>query len=100
LLSILLLSGGCGTVASISRNDFYPNIVYGGVRRDLQPPGTDVIGPNLPSLLDLPLSAVADTLAVPYTIPRSVYNSCHPKDAPPPYAGFDPESWLTPHIAR
>jgi len=70
----LLSQAGCGTLASIGYDDPYPNIVYGGVRRELAP-----LSPH--TCLDIPLSAVADTIVLPYTIPRSIFNSKHPEKA-------------------
>ncbi len=72
LLASLILSSaaGCGTMYSIGHNEPFPNIVYGGLRYT----GHEI--------LDIPLCAVADTVALPYTIPRSIYNSHHPEDKP------------------
>ena|SRR5690242_5376618 len=67
---ILTCAVGCGTIYSIGNNEPFPNIVYGGVH---------YVGHNI---LDLPLCVAADTVALPYTIPRSIYNSHHPEDRP------------------
>jgi len=71
LASLILISAaGCGTIYSIGNNEPFPNIVYGGIH---------FVGHNA---LDLPFCMVADTVALPYTIPRSIYNSHHPEDRP------------------
>jgi len=67
---VLTSAAGCGTIYSISNNEPFPNIIYGGTRCT----GHEV--------LDIPLSMAADTIALPYTIPRSIYNSQHPEDKP------------------
>jgi uncharacterized protein YceK len=66
---------GCGTMASIEQDEPYPNIVYGGLRNELNP-----VSPH--TCLDIPFSTVADTLVLPYTIPRSIHNHQHPEDRP------------------
>ncbi len=63
---LLMLTLGCGTLEStLARGVWLP---YGGVRVDAElATGEDVFIPF--SLLDLPLSAVLDTLLLPVTIP-------------------------------
>lgn len=71
LASLILISAaGCGTIYSIGHNEPFPNIVYGGMHYT----GHEI--------LDIPLCAIGDTVALPYTIPRSIYNSHHPEDRP------------------
>ena len=72
---IAIFASGCGTIASVSENEPYPNIVFGGIRNELSPI-------NGHTMFDLPLSAVADTLVLPYTVPRSIYNANHPNGKP------------------
>ena len=83
--ALALLGQGCGTVGNLQRTagakevpelppDAPMDRVYGGVRSDWAwvaggpggpPPGT---GSFLSALLDLPLSAVGDTLTLPYVL--------------------------------
>jgi len=37
---------------------------------------------NMEHVLDVPFSAVADTLVLPYTIPRTLYIYAHPESRP------------------
>jgi hypothetical protein len=62
-------------MVSMETNEPYPNIVYGGLRNELSP-----VSPH--TFFDIPFSAAADTLALPYTIPRSIHNSQHPEERP------------------
>ena len=76
LFILLLLScGGCGTGYSIESNEPFPNIIYGGTRSDLA-------SAHLSFVADVPFSLVADTVVLPYTIPRSIYNANHPEEKP------------------
>jgi uncharacterized protein YceK len=96
LLFALLVSSGCGTIANLSigsRQGWKNAKIYGGVRRDIQsgedwfnanwtPSGqTDVqqdigavVGVGLVGL-DVPLSAIGDTLTLPVTIPAAIWGS-------------------------
>jgi uncharacterized protein YceK len=85
IASGLFLASGCGTIQSIKLdNRTEPtkdiHVLYGGVHYDCQmmdPPSSG--GWELPpsycffpfALIDLPLSFVADTVMLPYTIPRA-----------------------------
>jgi uncharacterized protein YceK len=69
----LFISGGCGTITSLQTNEPFPNVIYGGTYLSLQGHAT---------ILDVPFSAVADTLVLPYTIPRTIYNCNHPEEPP------------------
>jgi uncharacterized protein YceK len=77
LVAIFLLqaASGCGTIASIDQNEPFPDIVYGGVQNELSP-----VSPH--TVLDIPFSAIADTIVLPYTIPQSFYNEDHPEEKP------------------
>jgi uncharacterized protein YceK len=85
---------GCGTVANLSigaRQGWQNALVYGGVRRDVQSAGQwidhnwtwgenldvqqdvgTVVGVGLVGI-DLPLSALGDTLTLPLTIPATLW---------------------------
>jgi uncharacterized protein YceK len=66
-----LLTGGCGTVANTfgCNGEEGARRVYGGVRLDLAGP--------CGNLLDVPLSAVGDTVTLPVTVPCSLYRLTH-----------------------
>jgi hypothetical protein len=78
ILVLLFSASGCfvATAGSIYENEPYPNIVYGGTRFE----AGNVHG----GLLNVPACVVADTVCLPYTIPRSIYNSEHPGGNPGP----------------
>ena len=87
---------GCGTIANLSlgaRNGWKNAQIYGGVRRDVQSAGNwfdhswtpleklelmqdlgAVVGVGLVGI-DMPLSAIGDTLTLPVTIPASIWGS-------------------------
>ena len=73
LLIVLLLFTSCGTIATLQADadsDCRLNLLYSGTRAS----ATAAHG----SLwLDIPFSVVADTLVLPYTIPRTVWNYYH-----------------------
>jgi uncharacterized protein YceK len=99
LLLAALLAGGCGTVANLeigARQGWKNAQIYGGVRRDVNsaeqwfadnwtPAGNAdvqqdigaVVGVGLVGL-DVPLSAIADTLTLPVTIPAAIWGSSTP----------------------
>jgi uncharacterized protein YceK len=118
LTAVLLLAAvapsGCGTIANLStgaENGWKNAQIYGGVRRDVKSanewfadswtPANDsdvmqdigaVVGVGLVGL-DLPLSAIGDTLTLPLTIPASIWGSSTPaptvsrkNNTPPPAA--------------
>jgi uncharacterized protein YceK len=85
---------GCGTFANLSlgaRQGWKNALIYGGVRRDVQSAGNWIDhswtwGPNLDIQqdlgtvvgvglvgLDVPLSAIGDTLTLPITIPATIW---------------------------
>src|SRR4051794_30668349 len=59
-LLVLLAINGCGTVATLSDHRSSTSLIYSGTRFSWTHPCTGG---------DVPFSAVADTLALPYTIP-------------------------------
>ncbi|MFQ5731553.1 MAG: YceK/YidQ family lipoprotein [Planctomycetaceae bacterium] len=76
---------GCGTSMNLSTStgDLGPKVIYGGVRIDAEnawksPQFWKAIGPFWASVcfigytIDLPLSAVADTLTLPITVPATI----------------------------
>jgi uncharacterized protein YceK len=71
LLIALLLISGCGTAGTLNAKSGQTNLVYSGVREETHP-----LSPH--TFLDLPFSLVADTVVLPYTIPRTVYIQSHP----------------------
>jgi uncharacterized protein YceK len=96
LLIVVEFLSGCGTVANLSigaREGWKNAQIYGGVRRDVQSAeqwidhswtwgenldvvqdiGT-VVGVGLVGI-DVPLSAVGDTLTLPITIPAAIWGS-------------------------
>jgi uncharacterized protein YceK len=90
LVALAVSPCGCGTFC----NDvwFTPGEggkrVYGGVRVDCQVArealnehraSGDFWGTLLYSALDLPLSAVGDTLSLPYTVPCALWRLGHPE---------------------
>jgi uncharacterized protein YceK len=83
-LSCILLSSGCGTIGNIVgvANGATERVVYGGVRGDWDAAWDLLVAhekylDELPFLgetfaLDLPLSAVGDTLTLPITVPAEL----------------------------
>ena len=65
---------GCGTILAVTQNIPFPNQIYGGSLHGPWAGGHNV--------LDLPFSLIADTIVLPYTIPRTIYNCHHPEDMP------------------
>lgn len=81
LLLILVLGAGCGTVLDgVMAHEDGPH-VYGGIQFDVQHgPRREIYWWPLYILylaIDLPLSAVADTLFLPYTVPRALNHPGH-----------------------
>ena len=64
ILSACLCSG-CGTIVTLSHNQEWPNQIYAGTRASANGHVTQI---------DVPFSLIADTLVLPYTIPRTIYN--------------------------
>jgi uncharacterized protein YceK len=91
LLAIVVSQAGCGTVVNLAWGvdsedpAARPSVdtqVYGGVRNDLHGVGEAVRGEDgfwislitfpFYAFIDLPVSLVADTLTLPYTIPYAL----------------------------
>lgn len=91
---VVLLLGGCGTMGNLSvgrRQGWKNALIYGGVRRDVQSAADWVDhdwtwGKNLDILqdvgtvvgvvlvgIDVPLSAIADTVTLPLTVPVAIW---------------------------
>lgn len=114
---VALFLCGCGTVANLSigaRQGWKNALIYGGVRRDVQSAedwvnhswtsgenlniqqdvGT-VVGVGLVGI-DVPLSAIADTLTLPITIPAAIWGrsgnaaTASSKIATPPPTATEP----------
>ncbi|UVT20130.1 MAG: YceK/YidQ family lipoprotein [Nitrospira sp.] len=70
-VAFCLLLSGCGTIKTLHKDAKYEcheDMFYSGTR----------VGPmSLQKILDTPFSLVADTLVLPYTIPRSIWNYHH-----------------------
>ena len=78
LQRLLILLGciffaGCSTIVCLGDNKGTPNQIFAGTREDLNPH----------TIYDLPFSLVADTIVLPYTIPRTIYNRHHANDRSP-----------------
>lgn len=94
-IAVLLLCG-CGTVANLSigaRQGWKNAYVYGGVRRDIKSEADWIdhswtSGKNLDVIqdigsvvgvvlvgIDIPLSAIGDTLTLPVTVPVALWNN-------------------------
>lgn len=86
LLGVCFGAGGCGTAHAVASNSPFPNQIYGGVRCELNEP-------NVLTFYDIPFSAVADTLVLPYTIPRTLYNCAHP-ECRPRYDDWWDDPWV------
>jgi uncharacterized protein YceK len=79
-LFLALALSGCATMANTFEAE-PPNKVYVGVRQDLTG-WTFIHG----GFLDLPFSFVADTILLPYTIPKTIVNYAA-QDGPKPAPG-------------
>lgn len=67
-LSFTLALSGCATTVTVFEED-PDNLVYSGTRRDL-----DGWAFAHGGFIDLPFSFVFDTILLPYTIPRTIWN--------------------------
>jgi uncharacterized protein YceK len=65
---------GCGTMSALGNDRMWPNQVYAGTRAAAGGHATQ---------LDIPFSVVADTIVLPYTIPRTLHNQKHPPSTQP-----------------
>lgn len=68
LSALALVLSGCATTVTVFDED-PDNLVYSGTRRDL-----DGWALAHGGFLDLPFSFVFDTILLPYTIPRTIWN--------------------------
>jgi len=89
---VILIPCGCGTIANFGEKGWANARIYGGVQRDLKSAedwlayrpiskeselqhdvgtvvGTGLIG------LDMPLSAIGDTLTLPITVPAAIWGT-------------------------
>ena len=64
LVSVISLQG-CGTFVTLGDNEKWNNQIYAGTRASAQGHATQ---------LDVPFSIIMDTVVLPYTIPRTIYN--------------------------
>jgi uncharacterized protein YceK len=65
---------GCGTIITLEEDSSFDcrgNLIYAGTVRSIENRGH--------TLLDIPFSFVLDTLVLPYTIPKSIWNYYHLK---------------------
>jgi uncharacterized protein YceK len=83
LLAASLILSGCATMAS-SFEEEPKNKIYVGVRQDLTG-WTFAHG----GFIDLPFSFVADTILLPYTIPKTIANYAAEDKGAPGSAGED-----------
>jgi len=71
LVAILILCHGCGTINSLTERE-PRNKIYSGVAADFSSSWTfGHVG-----ILDWPFSLAADTIMLPYTIPKTIANYC------------------------
>jgi uncharacterized protein YceK len=71
---VVLIVSGCGTIITLQEDaefDCRANIVYLGTRRTVAN-----VAHTWP---DIPFSLVADTLVLPYTVPKTIWNYYHPR---------------------
>jgi len=73
-LVLALACAGCMTLDTLNNRGFRGPYAYSGARADLELIGQSFLSFNLPFMLlfmlDLPLSALADTAVLPVTLPR------------------------------
>ena len=67
--ALMLIACGCGTMSALGVDRAWPDQVYAGTRAAAGGHATQ---------LDVPFSLVADTVLLPYTIPRTIHNQQHP----------------------
>ena len=68
LACFALAVSGCATTVTVFEED-PDNLIYSGTRRDL-----DGWAFAHGGFIDLPFSFVADTILLPYTVPRTIWN--------------------------
>jgi uncharacterized protein YceK len=83
LLTVLVAASGCASIASLKEDPRtgkadHAKEIYGGVREEWDTMTSSWRGPSwskaisVVSAVDLPLCAVVDTVALPFTIPYNV----------------------------
>ena len=90
-ISLVLCAQGCGTIITLSnceKEGTLHGLVYGGVGFDYRGAFDDQYMQHALFLkpvcvLDMPLSALTDTVALPYTIIKRRYAGPSPKSPPP-----------------
>jgi len=70
-LSAATLLCGCGTMMTVGENRAYPVQAYSGIQAGFRNGLTH-------TLLDVPFSAAADTVVLPYTVPATIVNLSTP----------------------
>ena len=65
LFPLVCFCSGCGTLVTLTDNKEWPNQIYAGTRAAANGHATQI---------DVPFSLIADTVVLPYTIPRTIYN--------------------------
>lgn len=75
LFAVSLFAAGCGTMSALGDDQAWPNQVYAGTRAAAGGHATQ---------WDVPFSLVADTILLPYTIPRTIHNRSHSPEPPKP----------------
>jgi uncharacterized protein YceK len=81
--ALALALSGCATGVTVFEED-PDNLVYSGARRDL-----DGWAFAHGGFIDMPFSFVADTVLLPYTIPRTIWNHATAEEAEPGGGGGD-----------
>jgi len=69
------------TLYEDAKSDCHENLLFSGTR---------AVAMNVHMILDTPFSLVADTIALPYTIPRTIWNYYHR-----PTSDWDAEACLS-----
>ena len=83
--ALTLALSGCATGYTVFEED-HKNLVYSGTRQDLE--GWIFIHGGI---LDLPFSFIADTILLPYTIARTIWNYATDEEGADDRGGTDDE---------
>ena len=73
----MLFASGCGTLGTLGQNNEYPVQAYAGLTGELG------LGESLfhsQFIIEVPFTALADTIVLPYTIPASIVNLSMPAE--------------------
>src|SRR5215831_10162806 len=73
-LLFVLMVNGCGTIFTLQEDSEYDcrsNLIYSGTIRTVKN--------ALHTLFDIPFSFVLDTIVLPYTVPKTIWNYFHPR---------------------